>query len=66
MKKSFVRCWIFHETQVPAMVMMPVSRTIAAAMPSTPTLSWIPFSPRIPTFSIQVHARTPWNCAGSP
>ena len=36
-----------------------------AAMPSRPTLSWMPFSRSSPTFSIQSQASTPWNCAPS-
>ena len=63
MKKSFERVSTFHETQVPLMITMPVSRIIGAAMPSMPTLSWMPFSPRKPAFSIHGQASTPWNCS---
>ena len=60
MKKSFSPVWIFHETHVAGTVTMPVSSVRDAPMPSTPTFNWMPFSPRTPTFSIQVHARVPW------
>ena len=63
MKKSFSRVSIFHDTQVPLRITIPVSSTIVAAMPSIPTLSWIPSGPRKATFSIHGQLTTPWNCS---
>ena len=55
MKKSLLRWVTFHDTSTPVNITMPVSRTIRADMPSTPSLSAI-----LPPISRRQSMYLPW------